>query len=163
MTEPLTFKGTGVECTDCGRPSFHHPCPADPIPDYEHIRRVGFEVGARHATVERLLAASRSHGVTFGSGPEDVDTGELASDILAALDADPVRLHFGQEVILDCGPTWGGEKSLIVGWVERTESLSVSGQFVSSGASREYVLQDALDAPTEEAVLRAYDEPVTKP
>jgi hypothetical protein len=33
----------------------------------------------------------------------------------------------------------------------------VGGQFVSSGASREYTLADALDAPNEEAVAWVYD------
>jgi hypothetical protein len=70
---------------------------------------------------------------------------------------EPVRLRFGQEVILDCGPRWGGERSFYVGWTERSESLSVGGQFVSSGASREYTLADALDAPNEEAVAWVYD------
>lgn len=73
-------------------------------------------------------------------------------------DIDRPRLRFGQEIVLDCGPEWGGDQTLYVGWTERTESLSVSGQFLSSGSSREYVLQDPVDAPSAEAIARVYPE-----
>jgi hypothetical protein len=39
----------------------------------------------RHPVIERVLSDARRHGLQFGDGPDDIDTGELASDILAAL------------------------------------------------------------------------------
>jgi hypothetical protein len=99
-----------------------------------------------------------------GSGPypecdlpaEHVGPHEARRKPRPALDVEPVRLRFGQEVILDCGPEWGGEQSLVVGWTERTESLVIGGQWMSSGASREYTLCDGLDAPSAEAIARVY-------
>lgn len=75
---------------------------------------------------------------------------------------DLVHLRFGQEVILDCGPEWGGDTTLYVGFVERTESLSTNGQFVSSGSSREYLLQDGMDAGWGDAAAR-YRDAATSP
>ena len=38
-----------------------------------------------HPIVERVLADARAKGLRFGTDAEDIDTGELASDILAAI------------------------------------------------------------------------------
>jgi hypothetical protein len=40
-----------------------------------------------HPVVVRVLSEARRKGVAFGADPDDIDTGELASDILAALAA----------------------------------------------------------------------------
>jgi hypothetical protein len=97
---------------------------------------------------------AEQHGTGFA---QDLRSFFVALDAeRAARQSATPRLRFGQEVILDCGPGWGGDRTFYVGWVERTESLSVSGQLLHTTASREYVLQDALDAPSDEAVARRY-------